>query len=151
MRLYPPAWTIGREALEDCEIGGCRVQKGAQVLMVQWVVQRDPRFWPEPDRFNPSRWGEPAAKSIPRCSYFPFGDGPRICIGNGFAMMEAVLLLATIAQRWRLELVPGRTLQLIPSVTLRPRDGISMIVHARRRNSAPGPEAARVQPALAAT
>jgi cytochrome P450 len=150
MRLYPPAWTIGREALEDCEIGGCRVPKGAQVLLTQWVVQRDARFWPEPDRFNPSRWGEASAQNIPRCAYFPFGDGPRICIGNGFAMMEAVLLLATITQRWRLELVPGYTLRLTPSVTLRPRDGISMIVHTRQRNSAPRPEGAQPQPVFAA-
>jgi cytochrome P450 len=131
MRLYPPAWTIGREALEDCEIGGYAVSKGTQVLMSQWVVHRDPRFWAEPDRFNPSRWGDEQTKSMPRCAYFPFGDGPRICIGNSFAMMEAILILAAVAQRYRLELVPGQTLRLVPSVTMRPRDGIKVVVRAR--------------------
>lgn len=133
MRLYPPAWTIGREALEDCEIGGCHVPKGAQILMAQWVVHRDPRFWPEPERFHPARWGEERMKDLPRCAYFPFGDGPRICIGNSFAMMEAVLLLATIARHYRLELAEDRPLRLVPSVTMRPRDGIKMIVRERNR------------------
>lgn len=132
MRLYPPAWTIGREALEDCEIGGYFVRKGTQVLMSQWVVQRDPRYWEEADRFNPSRWGEEKTKNLPRCAYFPFGDGPRICIGNSFAMMEAILILAAIAQRFRLDLVPGQKLRLVPSVTMRPRDGIKMFVRERR-------------------
>jgi cytochrome P450 len=150
MRLYPPAWTIGREALEDCEIGGCKVGKGSQVLMAQWIVQRDPRFWPEPERFNPSRWGEASTKNTPRCAYFPFGDGPRICIGNTFAMMEAVLLLATIAQRWRLELPPEYTLQLVPTVTLRPRDGIPMVVQRRQPKRVIAAEADTAQPAFAA-
>jgi cytochrome P450 len=131
MRLYPPAWTIGREALEDCEIGDYQIRKGTQVLMSQWVVHRDPRFWNEPDRFNPDRWGEEATKNLPRCAYFPFGDGPRICIGSSFAMMEAILLLATIGQRYRLELVKGQELHLVPSVTMRPRDGIQMIPRDR--------------------
>src|SRR5262249_35485611 len=86
MRLYPPAWTIGREALEDCEVGGYQIRKGTQLLMSQWVVHRDPRYWNEPERFNPDRWGEEATNNLPRCAYFPFGDGPRICIGNSFAM-----------------------------------------------------------------
>ena len=131
MRLYPPAWTIGREALEDCEIGGYQVRKGTQLLMSQWVVHRDPRFWNEADRFHPDRWGEEATKNLPRCAYFPFGDGPRICIGSSFAMMEAILLLATIVQRYRLELVKGQELHLVPSVTMRPRDGVQMIPRDR--------------------
>ena len=146
MRLYPPAWTIGREALEDCEIGGYPIRKGAQVLMAQWVVHRDPRFWPEPDRFNPSRWGEERMKNLPRCAYFPFGDGPRVCIGNSFAMMEAVLILAAIAQRFRLELVPGQTLRLVPSITIRPRDGIKMTVRERAGLQNPNPRAWRQIP-----
>jgi cytochrome P450 len=136
MRLYPPAWTLGREALEDCEIAGYQVKKGTQVLMAQWVVHRDARFWPEPERFRPSRWDEEQTKQLPRCAYFPFGDGPRVCIGNNFAMMEAVLLLATIARRIRLELVPGQKLRLVPSVTMRPRDGIMAIVRERSSSAA---------------
>jgi cytochrome P450 len=131
MRIYPPAWTLGREALEDCEISGYPIKKGNQVLMAPWVVQRDPRFWPEPERFRPSRWDEKSTKQLPRCAYFPFGDGPRICIGLNFAMLEGVLLLTTIARRFRLELVPGQTLRLIPSVTMRPRGGIKVIVRER--------------------
>jgi cytochrome P450 len=133
MRIYPPVWAVGREALEDCEIGGQRVSKGAQVLMVQFIVHRDPRFWCDPERFNPSRWDDECTKNLPRCAYFPFGDGPRACIGANLAMMETVLLLATIAQRYRLELAEGQTLHLIPSMTLRPRDGINMIVHRQCR------------------
>jgi cytochrome P450 len=131
MRMYPPAWTLGREATEDVEIGGYPIKKGAQVLMAQWVVHRDSRFWPEPERFRPSRWDEEQTKQLPRCAYFPFGDGPRVCIGNNFAMMEAVLLLTAIARRFRLELVPGQTLRLVPSVTMRPRDGIRVFVRNR--------------------
>jgi cytochrome P450 len=132
MRIYPPALAIGREAREDCEIGGQAVPKGAQVLMPQFVVHRDPRFWPEPERFNPTRWGEERTKNLPRCAYFPFGDGPRVCIGANLAMLEAVLLLATIAQRYQLELGQGQTLHLVPSMTMRPRDGIKMIVRPLR-------------------
>jgi cytochrome P450 len=132
MRIYPPAWTIGREATEDVQIGDYFLKKGTQVLMAQWVVQRDPRFWPEPERFRPARWDEEQTKRLPRCAYFPFGDGPRVCIGNSFAMMEAVLLLSTIAQRFRLELVPGETLRLVPSITVRPRGGVKVIVRERR-------------------
>jgi cytochrome P450 len=128
MRIYPPAWAVGREALEDCEIGGHALPKGAQVLMSQFLVHHDPRFWPDPERFRPPRWQEERTKHLPRCAFFPFGDGPRVCIGVTFAMMEAILILATIARRHHLELVPGQTLHLIPSLTLRPRDGIQMVV-----------------------
>jgi cytochrome P450 len=131
MRIYPPAWTIGREATEDVQIGGYHLTKGTNVLMAQWVVHRDPRLWPEPERFRPSRWDEDETKRLPRCAYLPFGDGPGVCIGNQFAMMEAVLLLTTIARRFRLELVPGQTLRLVPSVTMRPRDGIKVVVRER--------------------
>jgi cytochrome P450 len=140
MRIYPPAWAIGREALEDCEIGGCRVARGAQILMAQFLVHRDPRFWPEPERFNPSRWDEESTRNLPRCVFFPFGDGPRVCIGANFATMEAVLLLATIAQRHRLELAQRPTLNLLPLITLRPRDGIKMTVSQKH------PTARRNQP-----
>ena len=108
MRLYPPAWGIGREALEDCEIGGYLVPKGTQFFLVQYLVHRDPRWFENPESFQPERWDGDLIKRLPRCAYFPFGDGPRVCIGNHFAMMEAVLVLATIVQRYRLEVLPGQ-------------------------------------------
>jgi Cytochrome P450 len=101
MRLYPPAWMVAREALEECEIGGYPVAKGIQLWMPQWVVHRDPRWFNEADEFRPERWDKDLAKHLPRGAYFPFGDGPRVCIGNHFAMLEAVLLLASIGQRFR--------------------------------------------------
>jgi cytochrome P450 len=131
MRLYPPAPGIGREALTDCEIRGYFVPMGTQLSLVQWVVQRDSRWYDEAEEFRPERWDNDLARRLPRGAYFPFGDGPRICIGYQFAMMEAVLILATIAQHYRLELAPGYVLQLMPSVTLRPRHGVQMVVHQR--------------------
>lgn len=119
MRLFPPAWTTGRECAEDVEIGGYHIPKGAQILTSQWVVHRDPRWFPNPEGFDPDRWTPERSKQIPRYAYFPFGGGPRVCIGNHFAMMEATLILAMVLQRWRVELLPGQTLELQPSVTLR--------------------------------
>lgn len=121
MRLYPPAWTTGREATEDVEIGGWKLRRGTQVLLSQWVVHRDPRWFPNPEGFDPDRWLPERAASLPRYAYFPFGGGPRTCIGNHFATMEAALILAMIEQRWRVELLPGERLELRPSVTLRQR------------------------------
>lgn len=119
MRLFPPAWTTGRETAEDVDIGGYLVPKGSQILTSQWVVHRDPRWFPNPEGFDPDRWSPERSKQIPRYAYFPFGGGPRVCIGNHFAMMEATLILAMVVQRWRVELLPGQTLALAPSVTLR--------------------------------
>src|SRR5262249_9833289 len=130
-RLYPPAPGIGREALADCEVGGYFVTKGTQIALLQWLTHRDPRWFDDPKSFRPERWDNDLARRIPRCAYFPFGDGPRICIGNQFAMMEAVLVLATVAQRFRLSLDPGFQLQLLPSITLRPKNGRRMVVHDR--------------------
>lgn len=121
MRLYPPAWTIGREATEDVELRGRRIPKGAQILLSQWVVHRDPRFFPNPEGFDPDRWAPERVKALPKFAYFPFGGGPRTCIGSHFAMMEAALMLAIILQRWRVELLPGQRLELQPAVTLRQR------------------------------
>lgn len=121
MRLYPPAWTTGREAQEDVEVRGTRIPKGAQVLMSQWVVHRDPRFFPNPEGFDPDRWTPERAKGLPKFAYFPFGGGPRVCIGNHFAIMEATLMLAIVLQRFRVELLPNQRLELKPSVTLRQR------------------------------
>lgn len=133
MRLYPPAWGIAREALNDCEIGGYDVPRGTQLFLTQWLVHRDPRWFEDPEVFRPERWDNDLIKRLPRCAYFPFGDGPRVCIGNHFAMMEAVLVLATIARRYRLRLEPGQILELMPSITLRPRHGLQMRVERQDR------------------
>ena len=135
MRLYPPAWGIAREALADCEIGGYHVPEGTQIFLVQYLVHRDPRWFDDPEAFRPERWADDLIKRLPRCAYFPFGDGPRVCIGNHFAMMEAVLVLATIAQRHRLAVLPGQTLELLPSITLRPRQGLRVRLEPRSKPS----------------
>jgi cytochrome P450 len=124
MRLYPPAWAMGREALEDVSIGPYRLRKGTMVFFSQYIVHRDPKWFPEPERFRPERFAAAAKAGRPRFSYFPFGGGGRQCIGESFAWMEAVLTLATIAQRWRVELVPGQKIELQPKITLRPKNGI---------------------------
>jgi cytochrome P450 len=134
MRLYPPAWTTGREATEEVEIGGYLIPKGAQILTSQWVVHRDPRWFPNPEGFDPERFSPERAKDLPRFAYFPFGGGPRICIGNHFAMMEATLILAMVLQRFRVELCPGQRLELKPSVTLRQAGpGLRVRLTARER------------------
>jgi cytochrome P450 len=130
MRLYPPAYGLGREAIEECEIGGFRVPRKTQVFMFQWATQRDPRFFPEPEAFQPERWTEEFAGSLPKYAYFPFGGGPRFCIGNTFAMMEIVLVLATIGQRFRLALVPDHTVSILPAMSLRPKGGIRVVVES---------------------
>jgi cytochrome P450 len=132
MRLYPPAWTLGREAHEEVVVQGRRLPKGAQIMVSQWVVHRDPRWFPNPEGFDPDRWLPERAKSIPRFAYFPFGAGPRVCIGNHFAMMEATLILALIVRDWRVELLGGQRLELKPSVTLRQR-GAGLKVRLARR------------------
>ena len=133
MRLYPPAWGIGRRAIQGFELGGYYLPAGTNVFLLQWITQRDPRFFPEPQRFDPERWrNDPIRRgSLPRFAYFPFGGGPRVCIGAGFAMMEATLLLAAIVQRFRLSLVPSHRVEMLPSVTLRPKHGIQMILRHR--------------------
>lgn len=135
MRLYPPAWAIGREARSRCRIGGYDVEPGTQLWIAQWVLHRDPQYFPNPERFEPERWTDDFVKQLPRSAYLPFGGGPRVCIGNAFAMMEAVLLLVTIARKVRLRLVSDRPLRLLPAVTLRPKDGIVVRVEARSPRS----------------
>jgi cytochrome P450 len=132
MRLYPPAPGIGREAINDCEIAGYQIRKGTQIGLLQWIVHRDPRWFEEPAEFKPERWANDFAKRLPRGAYFPFGDGPRICIGSQFAMIEAVLILATVISRYHLELKPGFSLDLMASITLRPKHGVQMIVAEER-------------------
>ena len=135
MRLYPPVWTIWREAKEECEIGGYHVLPGTHVLMAQWVMHRDPRYFEDSEVFNPERWEEGFVKRIPRGAYFPFGAGPRLCIGSSFAMTEAKLLLATIAKKFQLELVSEQRVVPVPSTTLRPREGIKMVLKVRSTKS----------------
>jgi cytochrome P450 len=131
LRLYPPGWFIGREALADVSIGPYRVPKGGLVLMSQYVMHRDPRFYEEPGRFLPERWTTEFMNRLPRGAYFPFSGGDRHCIGEGFAWQEALLILATVLERWRLELVPGQHIRPVPSVTLRPNTGIRVVVRSR--------------------
>jgi cytochrome P450 len=131
MRLYPPAWAMGREALEDVSIGPYRLRKGSMVFFSQYIVHRDPRFFPHPERFWPERFTAEAKAARPRFAYFPFGGGGRQCIGESFAWMEATLALATIAQRWRVALVPGQTIEPQPKITLRPKNGIRAIAVPR--------------------
>lgn len=130
MRLYPPAWAVSRFAIEDVEVGGWSVPRGAVCIVSQSVLHRDARFWSDPDRFDPYRFTPEAKAARPKLTYFPFGAGTRMCIGEGFAWMEGVLLLATLAQRWEMELL-SRDVMPQASITLRPRGGISMRLRAR--------------------
>lgn len=132
MRLYPPAYGLGREAINDCEIGGYRVPAGTQVFMFQWATQRDPRFYEEPNAFRPERWTEDFIEQLPKYAYFPFGGGPRACIGASFAMMEIILCLAAIGQRFRLEIDREHPVSIFPAMSLRPKDGIRAVVRSRR-------------------
>ena len=131
MRLYPPVYIIGREPVEDRELGGYRVRRGTTVFMSQWVTHRDGRFYDAPLEFKPERWADGLAKRLPKYAYYPFGGGPRVCIGNGFAMMEAVLLLATVGQQYRftLEAEPAVTFDL--GITLLPERGIPAVLRRR--------------------
>jgi cytochrome P450 len=132
MRLYPPAWGMARVTIEDAEIGGYRIPKGSGVSLSQWVVHRDPRWFEAPEEFRPERWEGDLLKRLPRFAYFPFGGGPRQCIGNTFALMEAALLLATIAHKFRVRLVPDQQVEPVASITLRPRHGIRVTLEARQ-------------------
>lgn len=138
MRLYPPAWALGRLAMTECQIGGYVVPKKSLVLMSQYVMHRDPRYFPEPLVFDPDRWTVAARESRPQFSYFPFGGGTRRCIGEGFAWMEGILLLATLAQHWRMRLVANHPVALKPVITLRPKHGIQMTVIRRQSAGAGG-------------
>jgi cytochrome P450 len=132
LRLYPTAWAIGREAVRDTTIGGQRVPRGTTILISPWVIHRDPRFYEAPDEFRPERWADGLAARLPRYAYVPFGAGQRVCIGSGFAQLEAVLLLATIARRFRLELAdPAQPIEPLPVVTLRARQPVRMTLSAR--------------------
>jgi cytochrome P450 len=134
MRLYPPAWVLNtREPRTAVTIGEYTVPAGTQIFISQWVMHRLARYFPEPERFAPERWTPAFEESMPRYAYMPFGGGPRICIGNSFAMMEAQLVLATLLQRFRLALEPGQTVEPEPLITLGPKQGLWMQVHVRDR------------------
>jgi cytochrome P450 len=131
MRLFPPAWIIGRRALAEYPIGQYVAPAGALFLVSPYIVQRDARHYPDPERFDPDRWTPEFRETLPKFAYFPFGGGPRQCIGESFAWMELILLVATIAQRWRMRLVPGHPVVPQPVVTLRARHGMRMTVQQR--------------------
>jgi cytochrome P450 len=131
MRLYPPAWVVGRRALVDWSVDGVAVPAGTLVTASQWLVHRDARFYPDPLRFDPDRWTPEAVASRPRFAYFPFGGGNRVCIGESFAWAEGVLALATIASRWRVALEPGQSIGTKPGITLRPDRPVLARVHPR--------------------
>jgi cytochrome P450 len=131
MRLYPPAWIIGRRAIDEYPIGGYIAPARSLFLFSPYVVQRDPRFFSDPERFDPDRWTSAFKASLPPFAYFPFGGGPRRCIGESFAWMELVLVVATIAQRWTLRLAPGHPVETQPLVTLRAKHGMRMTLERR--------------------
>lgn len=135
MRLYPPAWAIGRQLIEDSEIAGRKARKGTQILIPVWVVHRDPDWFERPTEYRPERWLEEERKELHRFCYLPFGGGPRVCIGNHFAMLEAVLVLASLVQQVRLDLPKAFRLELTPTVTLRPSGPVTMNVSRRDRVS----------------
>jgi len=136
MRLYPPAWGIARECTTPVEIAGFAFPKGSTFVMSTWAVHRDPRLFDDPAAFKPDRWANDLQKRLPRFAYFPFGGGPRVCIGNRFAMMEAKLVLASAAQRFRFDPTPETQIRLFPSVTLRPRGGVKLRIKERARAQA---------------
>ncbi len=130
MRLYPPAWSFAREAVTPIEMGGYQIPAGSEVRVVTYAVHRDARWWPNPEAFQPERFLT-EDNNRPKYAYIPFGGGPRICIGNQFAMMEAQLALATVAQHYQLRLQPGEQIVAMPKITLVPKYGIKMKVEAR--------------------
>ena len=131
MRLYPPVYAIARRAREDTEVGGFRVPKGSEVMIWVYLTHRDPRFFPDPEAFRPERFEKERAAALPKLAYLPFGAGPRACIGRTFAMMEARLILATLAQRHRLVLGRGQSLAAVPRITLTPKRGMRMVSYGR--------------------
>jgi len=132
LRLYPPAYIAARTSIEPSQIGGYDFPAGSTMLMSQWVMHRDPRYYDDPDTFRPERWLNGLANRLPSGAYFPFGDGPRRCIGQGFAMLEAAIVIGTLAQNFQFRLVRDHPVVPEPLITLRPHNGIRMTLHARR-------------------
>lgn len=133
LRLYPPAWSMGREAREELELGGYRIERGGQVWFCPWSIHRDSRWFDTPDAFRPDRWAGDFAKTLHRYAYFPFGGGARLCIGQAFANMEAALILSTLANEFDVEVLSPGTIVGDPSVTLRPKGGLLARVTTRAR------------------
>jgi cytochrome P450 len=131
MRLYPAAWLLAREAVQDCEVAGYQIKAGETIFMSPWVMHRDSRFFEQPEVFNPSRWSGDFIKHVHPCVYFPFGQGPRMCIGKSFAMMEMILILASIFQKFHMKLIPGQNVEVNPSMTLYPKNGIQIVLKKR--------------------
>jgi cytochrome P450 len=140
MRLYPPAWAIGRLSIGEHKIAGYLLPPRSLVLMSPYVMHRDERYFPEPERFDPERWTPAEREARPQFAYFPFGGGARRCIGEGFAWMEGILLLATLAQRFSLRHVPSHKVGLQPAITLRPKGGMPMTLQQRSKEPAVGEE-----------
>jgi cytochrome P450 len=128
LRLYPPVWAIGRRATQGLRIGGTEVPKGAIVLACQWALHRSDEYFSNPIQFDPDRWMSDDQRALPKYAFFPFGGGPRSCIGEGFAWMELRIVLTEILRRWRFEIVPGQTVKPKASITLRPERPIQVIV-----------------------
>jgi len=131
LRLYPPAWAIGRKAIAPFTVGQYQIPAGSIVILSPYLVQRDPRWFPDSERFDPERWRMEGRDSRPKFSYFPFGGGARVCIGERFAWMEGVLAMAAIAQKWRFRLDPGQNIEPLPLVTLRVKNGLRMTAEPR--------------------
>ena len=136
MRIYPPVHTIGREALADDFLAGQRIPKGSTILISPWLLHRHVKFWENPGRFDPERFSPKASAARPRFSYLPFGGGKRICIGAAFALAEATVLLATLAQRYSLRVQAGHQVEPQGLITLRARHGMKMLLTPRRSEKA---------------
>jgi cytochrome P450 len=131
MRLYPPVWVMGRRAVSGYKVGKYYVPARAIILLSQYVMHHDERYYSEPEKFDPDRWTPEAKAKRPKYAYFPFGGGPRMCIGEQFAWMEGILLIATLAQKWKMRLVPGHPVKMQPLITLRPKHGMRMTIEKR--------------------
>jgi cytochrome P450 len=136
LRLYPPIWAAGRRAIAEVQIGDYLLPVGSLVLVSQYIVHHDPRWWPDPERFDPERWAPGLAETRPKLAFFPFGAGTRICIGEQFAWMEATLVLAVLMSRWRLRLTTERPIDVHAMVTLRPKGPVMMSVARRDQREA---------------
>lgn len=131
MRLYPPVWSIGRIIEEDHQLGDYIIPKNSALFMSQYVMHRNPKYYDDPEEFNPDRWSDEFKRKIPRFSYFPFGGGLRGCIGEPFAWQEGIMLIATISTYWKMNLRPNQKVKVDHGVTLNPKNGIKMTLQAR--------------------
>jgi cytochrome P450 len=134
LRLFPPIWSIRRNVKDDFRLGHYTLPAGSSIIMSPFVMHHDLRYYSEPERFDPGRWTEEFKKCLPRFSYFPFGGGPRSCIGEPFAWVEGVLIIATLAQKWMMRLIPDQNIRMDPGSVLRPKYGIKMKVKLRKQN-----------------